>query len=143
MNKITQLEKDILVARKSGNAVAKNLLMTLKGEYQNSIKNGQADTDETLEKLIRKYVKNAELVGTLEAQEEIQILNSYLPKQLSEDELRGIITKVMLNNPTQTEAYHLGNKGSIGFLMGCITKETAGRAEPKVINQILISELNK
>lgn len=143
MNKITQLEKDILTARKENNTVAKNLLMTLKGEFQNVTKNGQAESDETLEKLIRKFVKNAELIGNETAKAEIEILNGYLPKQLSENEVREIVITKLRSNPTQTEAYKSGNKGAIGFFMGSITKETAGSAEPKTINKILIEELEK
>jgi aspartyl-tRNA(Asn)/glutamyl-tRNA(Gln) amidotransferase subunit B len=143
MNKITQLEKEILTARKENNTVAKNLLMTLKGEYQNAIKNGQAETDETLEKLIRKFVKNAELIGNETSKIEIEILNGYLPKQLSETEVREIVIAKLTANIEKVEAYKSGNKGSIGFFMGSITKETSGNAEPKMINKILIEELEK
>jgi Asp-tRNA(Asn)/Glu-tRNA(Gln) amidotransferase B subunit len=143
MNKITQLEKEILTARKENNTVAKNLLMTLKGEYQNAIKNGQPETDETLEKLIRKFVKNAELVGNEESKIEIEILNGYLPKQLSETEVRDLVFHTLRSETHKVVDYKNGNKSVIGFFMGMLNKKTAGSAEPKMINKILIEELEK
>jgi Asp-tRNA(Asn)/Glu-tRNA(Gln) amidotransferase B subunit len=143
METIKQIENDILIARKENNAIKKNLLMTLKGEYQNNVKNGQPESNETLEKLIRKYIKNAELINNDESKLEIDILNNYLPKQLTESELKTIIEDILKNNPAQTEAYKLGNKSSIGIFMKEISKETSGKAEPKTINKLLISILNE
>ncbi len=150
MNKLTQLNQELLQARKEGNIVTKSLLQTLKGEYENSIKNGQEASDESLEKLIRKFIKNAEFVvstgnpkGMQKAQQEIEILQKYLPKQMSETELRELIQREISNAPDKANNYKLGNKGVIGWFMGSIVKATQGMAEPKMIGKILNEELER
>lgn len=59
------------------------------------------------------------------------------------NELTQIILKVIENNPKSLNDYKSGKKQSIGFLVGQIMKETKGKADPKVINNLLSIELDK
>ncbi len=63
-------------------------------------------------------------------------------KQISNtDELVKVIENILDNNLKSVEDYKNGLDRSIKFLMGQIMKETKGQANPKVANELLISEL--
>ena len=59
-----------------------------------------------------------------------------------ENALREIVTKVVENNPKSVEDYRAGKDKAIGFLVGQIMKETKGKANPGIINKMLIDILN-
>ncbi len=61
----------------------------------------------------------------------------------SSEELIPIIRKVMDANPKQVEAFRNGKEKLIGFFVGQVMKETKGRANPKLLNQLLMEELKK
>lgn len=64
-------------------------------------------------------------------------------KQISNiDEIREIIKNIINNNEKAVEDYKNGLDRSIKFLMGQIMKETKGKANPKLANDMLIEELN-
>lgn len=64
-----------------------------------------------------------------ESIEKINILNEYLPKQLSEDELKVEIVKFIEENKL--------DKSNMGALMGKIMPVFKGKADGKLINQIV------
>ena len=57
--------------------------------------------------------------------------------------LTEIVLKVINDNPESVEDYKSGKDRAIKYLMGMIMKETKGSANPKLVNEILINELNK
>jgi aspartyl-tRNA(Asn)/glutamyl-tRNA(Gln) amidotransferase subunit B len=59
-----------------------------------------------------------------------------------EGALRAIIKEVIKNNPSAVEDYRNGKKKATGFLMGQVMQQTKGQANPALVNQILIEELN-
>lgn len=142
MEKIKLIEKAILTARVTNNTLAKNLLQTLKGEFETLSKTGEAATDLLVEKLAKKMIKNAELVGTEDARKEIEILKTYLPVEMSESELKTLIIKVLNTLPEVVNEYKAGNKSKIGVLMGTIIKESKNLADPKLTGKFLQEALN-
>ncbi len=58
-----------------------------------------------------------------------------------EDALEGVVDKVVAENPDEVERYRSGNKKLFGFFMGQIMKETKGKANPKLVNQLLRQKL--
>lgn len=65
-------------------------------------------------------------------------------KQLSnEDELRDIINNILGINKSQIEEYKNGKSNLFGYFVGCVMKETKGKANPQMVNQILNELLNK
>ncbi len=95
-----KINKDYLEAFKAKNTVAKNLLSVIKGEIQTIEKNtGVANlSDENVTKILNKSVKS--LKETLSSvsgekaesvQVELNIVESYLPKQLSIEEIQSKI----------------------------------------------------
>ena len=56
--------------------------------------------------------------------------------------LKDIVTKIIKENPESVNDYKAGKDRAIKYLMGQIMKETKGSANPKMVNEILIQELN-
>ena len=52
-----------------------------------------------------------------------------------------IIDAVLAANPEQVETYRGGKEGVLGFLVGQVMRETQGKADPKVVNQLLREKL--
>ena len=58
-----------------------------------------------------------------------------------DSEIREIIKKIIKNNPDSVNDYKNGHDRAIKFLMGQVMKETKGKVNPKIANEILIEEL--
>ena len=64
--------------------------------------------------------------------------------QLSDPaKLQPIIDDVLAANPQSIEDFNNGKDRAIGFLVGQIMKKTQGKANPSVVNKILMESLNK
>ncbi|HTL90446.1 MAG TPA: Asp-tRNA(Asn)/Glu-tRNA(Gln) amidotransferase subunit GatB [Leptolyngbya sp.] len=53
------------------------------------------------------------------------------------------IDAVLAANPTELEQYRGGKTKLLGFFVGKVMKETGGRADPKLTNQLLAKKLNQ
>jgi aspartyl-tRNA(Asn)/glutamyl-tRNA(Gln) amidotransferase subunit B len=58
-------------------------------------------------------------------------------------ELEPLVDAVLAANPGQVEAYKGGKEGLLGFFVGQVMKETGGKANPKVVNDLLREKLAK
>jgi aspartyl-tRNA(Asn)/glutamyl-tRNA(Gln) amidotransferase subunit B len=58
-----------------------------------------------------------------------------------EDALAPVIDAVLAAHPEQVETYRGGKEGVLGFLVGRVMRETQGKADPKVVNQLLREKL--
>jgi Asp-tRNA(Asn)/Glu-tRNA(Gln) amidotransferase B subunit len=58
-----------------------------------------------------------------------------------EDALVPIIDAVIAAHPDQAETYRGGKEGVLGFFVGQVMRETQGKADPKVVNQLLREKL--
>lgn len=54
-----------------------------------------------------------------------------------EGALRGVVEKVIADNPQSVEDYHNGKEKAIGFLIGQTMKAMQGKAEPGMVNRLL------
>ncbi|MFZ3102576.1 MAG: GatB/YqeY domain-containing protein [Desulfitobacteriaceae bacterium] len=109
-------------------------------KYAEIDKRLEFNDEQTLEVLARELKKlrdsvvefakadRPETVKSLE--KEISILMEYLPQQLSEGEIRQLVQETLVN---------LGAQGpkDLGKVMGALTPKTKGRADGKVVNQIV------
>jgi len=124
-----QINKDYMTAFKEKNTVtvAKNLLSVIKGEIQTTEKNvGSELSDEEVVKILAKNVKSLkEMVasGSEGAKEELAIIEVYLPKQMSKDEVTQKVTELVNSGITQ---------------MGAIMKEFAQLpADKKMVSEVV------
>jgi aspartyl-tRNA(Asn)/glutamyl-tRNA(Gln) amidotransferase subunit B len=51
--------------------------------------------------------------------------------------IEGAVKKVVAGFPEQVASVKAGKKGVLGFLVGQVMKETAGSADPKLVNELL------
>jgi aspartyl-tRNA(Asn)/glutamyl-tRNA(Gln) amidotransferase subunit B len=56
-------------------------------------------------------------------------------------ELESLVDRVLAENPQQVEDYRGGKEGLLGFFVGRVMKETEGRANPKLVNELLREKL--
>ena len=56
-------------------------------------------------------------------------------------ELEELVDRLIESNQKQVEAYRGGKEGLLGFFIGRAMKETGGRANPKLLNQMLKKKL--
>ncbi|HLG38968.1 MAG TPA: GatB/YqeY domain-containing protein [Chitinophagaceae bacterium] len=66
-------------------------------------------------------------------QEEIEVIEKFLPKQLSADELKAVLSKIIADAGASSPA-------DMGKVMGAATKQLAGKADGKTISA-LVKEL--
>jgi len=58
-------------------------------------------------------------------------------------EIEQVIIKVLADNPEAVEKYRAGSSKVFGFFVGEVMKQTKGKANPKIVNQILKEKLNQ
>lgn len=128
MSLIAQVREDQLTARKNRNTLRAALLTTLLGEVGLVAKNaGRTDaTDEEVIATIKKFIKNNETItGVARVPShdlERDILNGYLPKQLT----RGEMNMIFLEHGPDTK----------GAWMKILKDNYAGRYDGKVAAEI-------
>ena len=66
-------------------------------------------------------------------QEEIEVIEKFLPKQLSAEELKAAVSKIIADTGASSPA-------DMGKVMGAATKQLAGKADGKTISS-LVKEL--
>lgn len=103
MNLYQQIKIEQLEARKAKIQLQTNLYTTLLGEIQTAStgnKNGSSEiSDSDVLRVINKFIKNAKETLKLKPNDvtvslELKLLETFLPKQLSEDELKTIILEI-------------------------------------------------
>ena len=69
---------------------------------------------------------------------------SYLGDGLVADtaELEPVVERILAANPGQVEAYRGGKEGLLGFFVGQVMKETQGKADPRVVNELVRQKLS-
>lgn len=140
----TQIQKDIMEAMKAKDTVRLNAVRSIKSAIllAKTAEGGSKDLqDADIIKLIQKLAKQrkeaAEQYSAAGRQEladnelaEAAVLNTYLPKMLSEQELeeklKEIIAQVGASKPSD-----------MGKVMGTATKQLAGLAEGKTISALV------
>ncbi len=124
-----RINADYMTAFRAKDSVAKNLLSVIKGEIQTIEKNTGIEnmSDEDVTKILNKTLKS--LKETLQASEsvdtklELTIIEAYLPKQLSKDEIFNKITDLKVSGITN---------------IGQIMKEFAGLpVDRKVVSEVI------
>lgn len=63
-------------------------------------------------------------------------------KQISDDgAIEQIVVSIIQKNPSEAEAYRAGKEALIGFFVGQVMKESKGKANPAVVNKLLLEKL--
>jgi uncharacterized protein YqeY len=107
---------------------------------------GQVSADEEikmLQRLVKQRKDSLEIYQqqnradlAQKEQEEIEVIEAFLPKQLSEDELKEALTKIIADTGASSPA-------DMGKVMGAATKQLAGKADGKTISAMVKALLAK
>jgi len=145
-NLVQKIQDNLKGALKKGDQITLATLRMLSSELKNAQIEKKAELrDEDVLKVIQKQVKSRQdsveqfraggrddLVGKEEA--EIKILETYLPEQLSEDEVREIVKEAI----SKTNATGMGDMGKV---MEVVMGQVSGRAQGGVVSGIVKEEL--
>ncbi len=138
-----QIQKDIMEAMKAHDESRLNATRGIKSEIllakTSGAEHGLSDAD--VLKIIRKLVKQRKESAELYTQgnrpelaekelAEMKVMEAYLPKALSEDEVRNILKGIV------AEVGAAGPK-DMGKVMGAATKRLAGQADGRLISTIV------
>lgn len=105
-----KINADFMTAFKSKNMVAKSILSVVKGEIQTVEKNIGSDnlSDAEVTKILTKTVKSLKETITLTNDEkskvELSVIEVYLPKQMSKEEVTSKVTELVNSGITQIGA---------------------------------------
>lgn len=105
-----KISKDHMTALREKNAVVKNLLSVIKGEVQTVEKNKSVEnlSDEDVMKILTKTAKSLKETISLTNDEksklELEILEGYLPKLMSKEEVSQIVSELVNSGVTQIGA---------------------------------------
>jgi uncharacterized protein YqeY len=107
---------------------------------------GQVSADEEikmLQRLVKQRKDSLEIYQqqnradlAQKEQEEIEVIEAFLPKQLSEEELKEALTKIIADTGASSPA-------DMGKVMGAATKQLAGKADGKTISAMVKALLAK
>ena len=138
------INKDLIAAMKAKDAVKLRGIRLIKSALILLSTEGKAVTEEaemqTLQKMAKQRKESLEIYTVqnrpdlaLKEQEELEIIESYLPKQMSNDELRVYLS-------TLIQKLGVNSSKEMGKVMPVALKELAGTADGKSIS-ILLKEL--
>ncbi|GAV62205.1 GatB_Yqey domain-containing protein/GatB_N domain-containing protein [Cephalotus follicularis] len=84
--------------------------------------------------LFELMAKGGTVKGLIEEKDLVQIVDPA--------EIEKIVDKVLLENPKQLEQYHGGKTKLQGYFVGQVMKVSKGRANPGLLNKIVMEKLN-
>lgn len=138
----TQLRDALTEALKAGDAQRKTTLRMALAAIKNAEveARGELDEDRVLSLLQKEVKSRQETIEGAEqanrpdlitkAETEIEILNTFLPKPLSEEELRGLVKEAVEEVGAESIA-------DMGRVMGVLMPKIRGKADGKEANQIV------
>ena len=60
-----------------------------------------------------------------------------------EDQIKSVVLEVIEENHEQKKQYLSGKEQVLGFLIGKVMQKTKGKANPKLVNDLMKQELSK
>ena len=144
MDLFERVSEDIKTAMKAKDKVALETLRNIKKVFlEAKTAPGANDTltDDAALKIMQKLMKQGKDAAEIYIQQgrqdladeelaQVKVIEEYLPKPLSADEIEGIVTGII----EQTGASSMKDMGKV---MGMASKQMAGKADGKVISDIV------
>ena len=96
--------------------------------------------DQTISGKIAKTIFTALWEGRADSVDQY-IASEGLVQVTDASALEPIVDKIIAENPAQAEQYRSGKTKLLGFFVGQVMKETAGKANPKQVNDLVKSRL--
>jgi uncharacterized protein YqeY len=143
MSLAEQIEKDLIEAMKAKDALKLSTLRMLKsavGNYLIQVKKDKADDAEVLNHIAKQAKQRRESLDSFEKagrkdladkeKAELAILEAYLPKQLTDEELEAAIRKAIAESSAKSPA-------DMGKLMKALMPAIQGKADGKRIQEAI------
>lgn len=146
MSLVDRINADIKAAMLAKESEKLDAIRAIKAALQLAYSSGEPVTEETEIKILQKLIKqrrDAADIYTSQNREDLaahdryhaDITEHYLPAQMSADEIRAIVKNII----TQTGASSIKDMGKV---MGLVAKELAGKADNKIVSDIVKQALN-
>ena len=144
-----KIEQDFKQALKAKDRIAVSTLRMLKSALHNKEieKQGEKLTEGEVVKVIAKQVqqhrdsieqfakgKRQDLVE--KETQELQVLKTYLPEQLSPEKIKDMVQRIITESTAK-------DKSDFGRVMKLVMAEIKGRADGKLVSQMVSAELNQ
>ena len=137
-----RLTDDMKTALRNRETVRLGLIRMIRAQVKNrEIAKGKDLSDEETVEVVSSLIKSRkealdfavkgdrkDLVA--QAEEELNILGSYLPEQLLEEEIRSIVLEAIDRSGAE-------GPGDLGRVMGAVMPRVKGRADGKLVNHIV------
>jgi uncharacterized protein len=145
MSIVEKLDQDIVAAMKSGDRFRLTVLRTLKSDLKNEqINKGTPLTDDVVIGVLSSSAKkrrdsieqfgNAGRTDLVDKESaELAILTSYLPQQMSEDDIRKLVAEAIAETGADSPQ-------KAGLVMKALMPKVKGKADGKLVNR-LVSEM--
>lgn len=143
-----KIKSDLKDAMKSGDSVVRGVLRLLSSDIKNEeIKQKKELTDDDILKIIKKDIKrHKESIEqyktggredlTEQEEKELEILKEYMPEQMSENEIRKIVSGVIKKSGVT-------DVSDFGKVIGMAMKEIGGNVDGSLVSEIVKEELGK
>ena len=146
MSLLDQLVADMKLAMKSKDQLRLNTIRLLRSQLKNSeIDKGEALTDEEVLQVlmsaakrrrdtIEQFVSLGQQARAEEEQLELQVIEAYLPAQLSEAKIGDIVTAVIAE-------LQVASMKDMGRVMGAVMPRLKGKADGKLVQKVVREKL--
>jgi uncharacterized protein YqeY len=131
------VQSDVTASLKAGDRERANALRLIVNELQKAAKEGKADEVEVLQRERKRRIeaaeayRDAERTDLAEAEErEASIIETYMPQQLSDDELRAIVGDVVAESGASSPK-------EMGRVMSAVMPQVKGRADGKRVSNMV------
>ena len=148
MSLTEQLQADMKTAMRDGDAHRRDTLRTVIAAVQNAAKEKREplSDEETLAVITKQVKTRRESIKAFQdagrddladkEQSEIDVLQPYLPEQMSEDEVRALVIEAVA-------ATGATSPRDMGKVMGALMPKVKGRADGKLVSSLVNEELAK
>ncbi|HOP50408.1 MAG TPA: GatB/YqeY domain-containing protein [Ignavibacteriales bacterium] len=143
MNLKDKINEEIKSCMKSGDKLRLETIRSIRAlilEFEKSGANKELTPDEEIKLLnaaakkrkdaIEVYEKAGKIEQMEKEKKELEIIQEFLPKQLTEDEIKEIVKKVV-------EEVNAQGKKDFGKVMPVVMKQVSGRADGKMVKSIV------
>ncbi len=110
-----KIKNDLKIAIKNKDKEYISILKVIIGEFHRQFNKILKDYEVNF--ILRTLISNLETIGTIQAINEICIIEKYLPKYLSEEETINLVNNVIKNNNEEFNKHIYGEQSYFGFFM--------------------------
>lgn len=125
-----RIDADIKSSMLAKDTITRDALRVIKAEISREEAGLKDYKDEDVIRVIKKAIKNLEIINTMESRREITILEKYIPSQLSESEIQSFL-QILIQ---ETGALSVKDMGKT---IAAFNAKFPGQADGKIVSEIV------